>query len=87
MELLTEPFDKTLYAEELRIMLYHIFILCKKENLVYNYFIGWIAMMIQFPAIKITLITLISKEGAGKGTLMDLFRFSRMAGLFGLRPF
>jgi len=48
--------------------------LCNKENLVYNYFIGWIAMMIQFPAIKTTLITLISNEGAGKGTLMDLFK-------------
>ena len=36
MELLTEPFDQTLYSEELKILLNHIFNLCNKEKLVYN---------------------------------------------------
>jgi hypothetical protein len=72
MELLTEiPYVSN--AGGLKKMLKHIEILCNNEKPVYNYFIGWIAIMIQKPEVKTTLITLISKEGAGKGTLMQLF--------------
>jgi hypothetical protein len=67
MELLTNPYVSN--AGGLKKMLKHIEILCNNEKPVYNYFIGWIAMMIQK---QTTLITLISKEGAGKGTLMQL---------------
>jgi hypothetical protein len=59
-------------------MLKHIMVLCNNEKEVFDYFIGWIAIMIQKPEIKTTCITLISKEGAGKGTLMQLF--SKMLG-------
>jgi hypothetical protein len=71
METFTEPYES--HIEGLEIILNHIRILCNNEEPVYNYFIGWIAMMIQKPEIKTTLITLISKEGAGKGTLMQSF--------------
>ena len=76
MEIYVKPY--TIKTEALQIILKHIEILCNNEKLVYEYFIGWIAMMIQHPEIKTTLIAIISKEGAGKGTLMQLF--SKMMG-------
>jgi hypothetical protein len=71
METLTSPYQK--HTEGLDMMLKHILDLCDNDKEVFNYFIGWIAMMIQKLEIKTTCITLISKEGAGKGTLMQLF--------------
>jgi hypothetical protein len=50
----------------------HILILCGNDESVCDYFIKWIAQMIQYPAIKTVCPTLISKEGAGKGTLLQL---------------
>jgi hypothetical protein len=76
MELLKTPYEKDIVG--LEIMLKHIYILCNNEKACYDYFIGWIAMMIQHPEVKTTCITLISLEGAGKGTLMD--SFSKMMG-------
>jgi putative DNA primase/helicase len=58
---------------ELNTVLQHIKILCGNEEHVYDYFIKWIAQMVQYPAIKTVCPTLISKQGAGKGTLMKLF--------------
>jgi hypothetical protein len=71
MEVLTSPYET--HTEGLNMMLKHIMVLCNNEKEVFDYFIGWIAMMIQKPEVKTTCITLISKEGAGKGTLMQLF--------------
>ena len=56
----------------MNILLNHIRILCDNNDEVYDYFIKWIAQMIQYPEIKTVVITLISKEGAGKGTLIKL---------------
>jgi hypothetical protein len=70
MEFVTEYEHK---EEELNIILNHIRILSGNNEEVYNYFIKWIAQMIQFPAVKSICPTLISKQGAGKGTLMKLF--------------
>jgi hypothetical protein len=50
----------------------HIKILCGNDDVVADYFEKWIAQMIQYPAIKTICPTLISKEGAGKGTLLQL---------------
>lgn len=50
----------------------HIKILCGRDENVADYFEKWIAQMIQYPAIKSVCPTFISKEGAGKGTLMQL---------------
>lgn len=54
---------------ELEYILNHIKGLCNDEETIYDYFIRWMAHMIQNPAQKSIAITLISEEGAGKGTL------------------
>lgn len=64
--------------DELQFILNHIKILCNNEVPVYEYFISWIAQMVQFPEMKTICPILISKEGAGKGTLLRLF--SKMFG-------
>ena len=75
---LWKPFDMELIndydhkEEELNILLNHIKILCDNDDTIYQYIIRWIGQMIKFPAIKTICPTLISKEGAGKGTLMKL---------------
>jgi hypothetical protein len=56
----------------------HIKILCGNDPVVADYLELWIAQMIQFPSVKSVCPTLISDEGAGKGTLMRLFE--RMLG-------
>ena len=48
-------------------------VLCKNNQEVYEYILKWIGYMIQYPAKKIgTMPVFISKEGAGKGTLLKL---------------
>jgi hypothetical protein len=59
-------------------VLNHIKIICGNEDSIYEYFIKWIAFIIQFPTKKTMCPVFISKEGAGKGTMMNLFR--RMLG-------
>jgi len=56
----------------------HIKIMSGNDQMVADYLELWIAQMIQFPSVKSICPTLISKEGAGKGTLMRLFE--RMLG-------
>jgi hypothetical protein len=58
MEVLTSPYET--HTEGLNMMLKHIMVLCNNEKEVFDYFIGWIAMMIQKPEIKTTCITLTS---------------------------
>jgi putative DNA primase/helicase len=69
MELVT---DYEPNKEALELILNHIKILCNHEEIVYDYFIKWIAQMIQYPETKSVCMVLISKEGAGKGTLLRL---------------
>jgi hypothetical protein len=64
--------------DALDIILNHISILCNHQKEVADYIIKWIGQMIQFPKVKSICPTLISKEGAGKGTLLLLIR--RMLG-------
>jgi len=71
MELLTEPY--THKQTELEFILNHIKILCNHDEHVYDYFIKWIAQMVQYPHIKTIMPTFISGEGSGKGTLFKLF--------------
>lgn len=71
MELLTEPY--THKQTELNFILNHIKILCNNDENVYDYFIKWIAQMVQYPHIKTIMPTFISREGSGKGTLFKLF--------------
>lgn len=51
-------------------ILNHIKILCDYDEVLYTYFIGWLAYMIQYPDKKIPCIVLISKQGAGKTSLI-----------------
>jgi putative DNA primase/helicase len=73
------PFDMeyiTSYSYDevgLNYILKHIKVLCNNDEVVYDYFIKWIAQMIQYPEVKTNCPTFISKEGAGKGSLMRLF--------------
>ena len=71
MELFTEPYTQKI--TELNFILAHILILCNHAKNVYDYFIKWIAQMIQYPHIKTIMPTFISGEGSGKGTLFKLF--------------
>lgn len=65
--------------EGLNIILKHIQILCDNDKEIYDYFCLWIGQMIKYPHIKSGICpTLISKEGAGKGSL--LYLFSQMLG-------
>jgi hypothetical protein len=69
MELVTEYEPK---PDKCKQILQHIKILCGKDEGVYDYFVKWIAQMIQYPAVKSICPVLISKQGAGKGSLMKL---------------
>ena len=76
MEKYTDTYETN--TEALNFMLNHIRVLCGNDEIVYNYFVNWIAKMLQQPYKKLPCIVLISDEGAGKGTLMKLF--SKMMG-------
>lgn len=65
--------DYNYKKSELEFILHHIKILCNHDETIYNYFIKWIAQMIQYPHIKTIMPTFISGEGSGKGTLFKLF--------------
>jgi hypothetical protein len=51
-------------------ILEHIKLLCGYNDIVFDYFIKWLAQMVQYPAVKSICPILISDEGAGKGTLL-----------------
>jgi hypothetical protein len=73
-----KPFDMEFVEEyenkpdELAVILNHIKILCGNDEIVTDYFIKWMAQMIQYPETKTICPTFISKEGAGKTTLIVL---------------
>jgi hypothetical protein len=69
MELVT---DYKPNQEALQMMRNHIKILCNNDDKAAIYMEAWIAQMIQFPAVKSICPTIISKQGAGKGTLLKL---------------
>jgi hypothetical protein len=78
-------FDGELYPElytpnieALNIIKHHILILCNHCTEVAHYVEMWIAQMIQYPAMKSNCPILISKQGAGKGTLLQFI--SQMIG-------
>jgi len=56
--------------ESIDIFLKHLLILCGNEEHVFDYFVKWNAQMIQYPEVKTIVPTLISDEGAGKGSYL-----------------
>jgi hypothetical protein len=69
MELVAEYTEE---LEALEIFRSLIKILCNNDEVCSAYLEAWIGQMIQFPEIKSICPTLISNQGAGKGTLMNL---------------
>ena len=64
--------EYTAQPENLKFYLNHLKILCNNEDKAYDYFIKWNAQMVQQPAEKSTCITMISDEGAGKTTIIEV---------------
>ena len=64
--------EYTEQPENLEFYLNHLKILCNNEDKAYDYFIKWNAQMVQRPAEKSTCITMISDEGAGKTTIIEV---------------
>jgi hypothetical protein len=71
-EMFFQPFQPNVDA--LNEILNLIKVLCNNEDKIYQYFIKWIGQMIQYPDVKTICPTLISKMGAGKGTLIHLLK-------------
>lgn len=70
-ELITEYTEKD---DAVSMFVNHIKILSGNDEIVSDYFIKWLAQMLQFPAIKTIMPILISNEGAGKGTLTEVIK-------------
>lgn len=73
LELLSDE-DREYVVTGAQMILDHIKVLCNHEKPVYDYVTEWIGQALAFPAIKTTMPTFISEEGAGKGTLMLAFK-------------
>lgn len=58
----------------LEMFIHHIAILCNHQKEVVDYILLWIGQMLKFPGIKTIVPTFISKQGSGKGTLLDWLR-------------
>jgi hypothetical protein len=75
---LWKPFDaeflalKSYDSASVEVFRNHIKVLCNHDMSVVSYFEKWIGQMLKFPSTKTTCPVLISKEGAGKGTLIKL---------------
>ena len=76
MELIHEYEDK---PNKRDFILNHIKIICGNDPHVTDYYIKWIAQMIQYPAIKTICPTFISKQGAGKSQIV----YTMMSGMLG----
>ena len=72
----TEPYEY--HQDGLDTVLHLIKNLCGNEIPVFNYICKWIGQMIAFPEVKSIVPTFISKQGAGKGSLLKLL--SKMLG-------
>ena len=52
----------------------HFKILCNNDETIWKYLFDWIGQALLYPAIKTTAPCLISKEGAGKGTIIKILK-------------
>ena len=59
------PVEKGLWLDML-------FILCGKDQNIYEYLLHWIAQMILYPETKTNMPIFVSAEGSGKGTFLQL---------------
>ena len=56
--------------EGLELFMKHISVLCNHEKAALEFFLIWLAQMVQHPAEKSNSVILVSKPGAGKGRLL-----------------
>ena len=74
------PFSAELFDEceidndAVNMFVTHIEILCNNDKEVANVILKWLAHMFQYPEYKSFFPTFVSKEGSGKGTIIDLLR-------------
>ena len=74
------PFSAELFDEceidndAVNMFVTHIQILCNNDKEVANVILKWLAHMFQYPEYKSFFPTFVSKEGSGKGTIIDLLR-------------
>jgi len=64
--------------KERDLILKHIMIISGNDQQLYDYVIGWIANMIQYPDMKSTMLTFYARQGSGKGCFLKLLE--RMIG-------
>jgi len=65
-------FVKDYEEKDISMLLNHIKIMCNNEEEVYDYFIKWLAQMVQYPAVKTKMVLFQGDEGCGKGTLFKI---------------
>jgi hypothetical protein len=66
------------YIQKTELIMKHISVLCNHDEADILFLKKWIGQMLKYPAIKTVAPTLISEQGAGKGTL--LYLLERMIG-------
>lgn len=68
-----KPSDENML--KLRLFLYHVFLICGEELNVYNYFVQYLAHIIQYPASKEGIITtLFGNQGCGKDIFLSVLK-------------
>jgi hypothetical protein len=58
--------------KDISIFLNHFKIMCNHEEDTFDYLIKWLAQMIQYPAVKTTMLFFQGEEGCGKGTMFKI---------------
>ena len=72
MEQYTDDYEPDDEGKEF--LLNHIKVLCNNDETIYEYFMKWLAHLIIHPDQKSTCPVFISKEGAGKGSFIELLK-------------
>lgn len=67
-EMLTDE-NKEDYIQKTELIVEHINVLCNRDPADFLFMQKWLGQMLKYPALKTVAPTLISNEGAGKGTL------------------
>jgi hypothetical protein len=66
----TTPYQPN--KEGLEFLFKHIETMCDHNKEVAQYYIYWLAQMVQYPSVKSVCLTFVGKEGTGKSTLIRL---------------
>ena len=60
--------------KDIGVFLNHFKIMCNHEEETFDYLIKWLAQMVQYPAIKTTMLFFQGEEGCGKGTMFKIIK-------------